>query len=99
MNKTSESGKSSGLLMAVNENKKFGAVCATNWSNRDAEIACRTLGFYGSWISWSSIEVEPEEIALDLVSCPGHVQYWSGCTIIKDLGFCYENKVVELTCS
>lgn len=87
-----------GYLMGRNEEQKIGKVCANNWSDLESQIACQSLGFdhYQSWLA-EPID-DPLKIAFDLIKCYENDFDLLFCNSVKDLGFCFSQTVVVLSC-
>ena len=42
----------SGILMGINQDKKFGSICSQNWTLKESKMACLNLGL-GSVKNWT----------------------------------------------
>jgi len=87
-----------GHLRAINENYKLGAICAQHWSDKAADIACKTLG-YETFTTWGQEKVEKEAISFDSIDCSvGNFNHLLECNKIANVGWCLNNEIVTLSC-
>ena len=70
-----------GNVYAVNSNGYLGPVCDDDWTNTDADVVCRQLGFsYGNAVTGSFWGSVPSDFAMDDVNCNGNEMYLQECS-------------------
>jgi len=69
-------------LIQVNYNKKWGWVCADQWDKKDADVACRMMGFPRSLSSFKEKEESQERkypFWLNNIQCSGNDRSLFSC--------------------
>ncbi|KAM4688769.1 uncharacterized protein O3C94_006904 isoform 2-T2 [Discoglossus pictus] len=82
-------------MVEVEHQGARGSICAKQWNNKDAQVACRQLGYSGPAIATRLIGDGP--VVISLVSCDGNEAALENCNM-KSSGTCSTKERAGVIC-
>ncbi|XP_072267995.1 uncharacterized protein [Pyxicephalus adspersus] len=74
-----------------------GNICPKHWSNKDAQVVCRQLGFYGPAIATRIIGEDTVSWAISYVNCSGNEAVLENCNL-ENSGVCDTTEKAGVIC-
>ncbi|XP_063306642.1 uncharacterized protein LOC134607967 isoform X2 [Pelobates fuscus] len=72
-----------------------GSICAKRWTNKEAQVVCRQLGYSGPAVATRT--VGQENVAISFVICNGDEEDLQNCSL-KNTGFCGTKERAGVLC-
>ncbi|XP_072431603.1 uncharacterized protein [Chiloscyllium punctatum] len=91
-----------GGIIKMMSNGHWGGICAKHWTNRDAMVVCRQLGFGGPALATRSIRIvdvnqQNTSQTIPYIKCKGDEMVLQDCDI-KRVGKCSSNEHAAVIC-
>ncbi|XP_048416958.1 uncharacterized protein LOC125466462 isoform X2 [Stegostoma tigrinum] len=85
-------------IIKIMSNGHWGGICAKHWTNKDAMVVCRQLGFSGPALATRVDESRQNTSqTVPYINCKGDEMELQDCNI-KRIGKCTSNEVAAVTC-
>ncbi|XP_053569055.1 uncharacterized protein LOC128659456 [Bombina bombina] len=84
-------------LVEVEYQGMRGSICAKQWSNKDAQVVCRQLGYSGPAVATRILGKNNTSVAISFVSCDGNEAALENCNM-KNSGSCGTQERAGVIC-